>query len=453
MDARPLLVGLVCVSLIGACAGTSGSAAPAPSSDPTRAASSPSPSPAPSRTPAAPTPSPSPVVPAVGEVVPPNTEAPEGDGTLGLDWVLATKDEGWGTGIVHGPAGWLYVALFDGEIPMIPRLRLSSDLRTWDEQKPDIAGMEGGSWALAASDTAYVLAGQNAGVWRSTDGRRWTAVAAADGAGSSVDASGVVSDGRGFVAWRGPLATDGLWTSRDGRTWVKVALPGAPAVIVDAVTAQPSGGYVLAGRAGETPAALDAVEGPAQRWEARPGTQAVWTSIDGATWLPVPMGAGFKAARITGVAAGGPGGGILAVGNDGLFDEQRNVERGVVVWRWADRVGWERLMGQGFPPIEQDAGATRVLATPDRWLIVGSRMRADARNVLDLTPQGVVAGSEDGSAWWAVAPVVLGSVPPNYYLDAIGTEPGRLVFLTNSGPSIVGTVRIWVSPTMPKANS
>jgi hypothetical protein len=143
---------------------------------------------------------------------------------------------------------------------------------------------------------------------------------------------------------------------------------------------------------------------------------------------------------------GGPGGGIVAVGNDKQFAEDRNIEHVVAVWRWVDDMGWQRLMGQGFPVLEANAGDTRVLATADRWLLIGQRMRADARNVLDLTPPGVLAGSEDGTAWWATAPIVLGSGASAYSIDAIAAAPGRLAILTNGGPSLVGVVRIWVSP-------
>jgi hypothetical protein len=398
-----------------------------------------------SPTAAAPTPSASPVTPAVVELIPPNTETPGLDGAVGLDWSRVDADDGHGSAIAYGPAGWLYVATFDGGFPASPRLRLSSDLRTWHERKPDIPEIQGGmDWTFAASKDAYVLAG--GGIFRSADGRHWESVVAASAGAGPVDVDHVVSDGSGFVAWRGTSAAPGLWTSSDGRTWTAVALPGAPAVIVDAVAARPSGGYVAAGRSGESAAELDRIEGPAQRWEARPGTEAVWLSDDGIIWSSVPLGAGFEEARITGLAAGGPGGGIVAVGNDKPFAEDRNIERVVAVWRWVDDTGWQRLMGQGFPVLEANAGDTRVLATADRWLLIGQRMRADALNVLDLTPSGVLAGSEDGTAWWATSPIVLGSGASAYSIDAIAAAPDRLAILTNGGPSLVGVVRVWMSP-------
>jgi hypothetical protein len=242
----------------------------------------------------------------VVELIPPNSETPAAKGAIGLDWSRVDADDGHGTAIVHGPAGWLYVAILDGEIPAIPRLRLSSDLRTWHERKPDIPEIQGGmDWTLAASKDAYVLAG--GAVFRSTDGRHWESVVAASAVAGPIDADHVVSDGRGFVAWRGTLAAPGLWTSSDGRTWATAALPGAPAVLVDVVAARPSGGYVAAGRVGDSAAELDQAEGLAQRWEARPGTEAIWMSDDGTTWTGIPLGAGFEQARITGLAGGWSG--------------------------------------------------------------------------------------------------------------------------------------------------
>lgn len=380
---------------------------------------------------------------AVVEVIPPNTETPGADGTLGLDWAQTKKAIGRGTAIARGPAGWAYVALYDGEMPTVPRLRFSDDLRTWTERRPDDPDLFGGvDWMLAGSDSAYVLAG--VGVWRSVDGRHWVPGVTAGADGGPVDADHVASDGHGFVAWRAGTPADGIWSSADGRTWSELAIPDAPALIVDAVAALPAGGYVAAGRAAASAAQLDTGDVPAQL--ALPGKQAVWSSGDGATWVSVALGAGFEEARITSIAAGGPGGGIIAVGSPLTIDEGADIERVVAVWRWLDGTGWQRLAGQGFPTVQRDPGDLRIVATADRWLLVGSRMRADARNVLDLTPPGVVAGSEDGTAWWAIAPVFLGP-ETNYSIDAISSTPGRLVFLTNGGTSIEGTVRVWVSPS------
>jgi hypothetical protein len=381
-------------------------------------------------------------VPEVVEVIPPNTETPEADGTLGLDWAQAKNATGHGTAIAHGPAGWAYVVLYDGEMPMVPRLRFSDDLRTWTEHRPDDPDMFGGvDWMLAGSDAAYVLGG--VGIWWSVDGRHWERGVNV-GAGGPVDADRIVSDGRGFVAWRAGRPSNGIWMSADGRTWSALAVPDAPAVIVDAVAALPAGGYVAAGRAAASTAELDTGDVPARL--ALPGDQAVWSSRDGATWESVPLGAGFEVARIGSIAAGGPGGGIIAVGNPVAVDEESGVEPGVAIWRWLEGTGWQRIVGQGFPTVQRDPSDVRIIATTDRWLLVGSRMRGDARNVLDLTPPAVVAGTEDGTAWWATAPVVLGP-ETNYVIDAIGSAPGRLVFLTNGGASLEGTVRIWVSPS------
>lgn len=442
MVGRHRILALACVVAIGGC--QDGVASPSP-------ALSAAASLAPVVTPSAPAPSPTTLEPALIDVVPPNADAPDIDGALGLSWSLAQRGDGHGTGIAHGPAGWLYVASDDGGGgPVVPRLLLSRDLRAWDEVRPDAPGIRGGSdWALAASDTAYVLSAN--GAWWSMDGSHWRQGEFAGASSGPIDVDGVASDGHGFVAWREFVATNGIWASNDGQAWSQIQLPGAPALIVDAVAARAAGGYVLAGRVGPTTAELDRIEGPALRWAARPGAQAVWTSDDGVVWLMVPLGTSFESMRITSIAAGGPGGGMIAVGQGTPPAVDGGIEPALVVWRWTDTAGWQRLLGQGFPTVERDAGSTRILAFASRWLLVGSRMRADARSVFDVSPPGVVAGSEDGMAWWAVGTVTLGSGAPEYYLDAIAGTSDRLVFLVNDfGPGLdEGHVQVWVSPSLP----
>jgi hypothetical protein len=226
-----------------------------------------------------------------------------------------------------------------------------------------------------------------------------------------------------------------------------VTLPGASAVLVDAVAARPGGGYVLAGRVGRTASELDAIEGPATLFQARPGRQALWTSDDGFSWTPLAMGSGFEEARITSVAAGGPGGGVVLVGPATSADQSDGVEPELGVWRSTDAAGWVRLRSQGFPVVERDPGQARILATGSRWLLVGARMRPGATWVLDTTSAGVLAGSEDGSAWWAIGTVLLAAGSEEYYLDGIAVEPRRVLFTINwYGPGLSDeNVEIWAS--------
>jgi hypothetical protein len=329
--------------------------------------------------------------------------------------------------------------LFDGEIPSIPRIRLSGDLRTWTQRKPDHAGIQGGvNWALAADDEAYVLAGN--GLFRSADGRHWTRGHAAKAAMGRLDADSVASDGRRFVAWQGTMGSGGVWASPDGRTWRRVRLPGAPAVIIDSLAARPGGGFVAAGRIGATVAELDAQVGEFLQWETLPGTQAVWTSRDGTTWKRVAVGDRFARTRLTDVAAGGPGGGIVALGLTGEFGRDSGEDLEVTAWRWTSGGGWHRLQGRAFAIVEADPGTARILAARGRWLVVGARTDATARH------PGTIGGSDDGARWWAVEPRVLGTDPRAYYIDAVASVPGRLAFLVNGGGVDARPIRVWASP-------
>jgi hypothetical protein len=335
------------------------------------------------------------------------------------------------------------LVLHDGGFP--PTLLHSTDRRTWDERA--LPSLEGRAFAtvIAASESAYVLPVDGSCLW-STDGRNWQETPAnADNGWLRFNEA--LSDGGTFVAWRPYPASHGIWASRDGRSWTMVSLPGAPAVLIDAVAARPGGGYVVAGRVGPTASELDAIEGPATLFQARPGRQALWTSDDGVLWAPVLMGPGFETARFTSVAAGGPGEGVVAVGPATSQDELDGVEPELGVWRWTDATGWVRLRSQGFPVVERDPGQTRILATGSRWLLVGARMRPGATSVLDTTSTGVLAGSEDGSAWWAVGTVLVAAGSEEYYVDGIAVEPRRLLFTINwYGPGLSDEhVEIWAS--------
>jgi hypothetical protein len=294
------------------------------------------------------------------------------------------------------------------------------------------------NWALAADGEAYVLAGN--GVFRSVDGRHWTRGRAAKASMGQIDADSVVSDGRRFVAWQGTMGSRGVWASANGRTWTRVRLPGAPAVIVDSLAARPSGGFVAAGRVGASVAELDAQVGDFLQWETLPGAQAVWTSGNGTAWKRVDVGDVFAETRLTDVAAGGPGGGIVALGLTGAFGRDSGGGQAVTAWRWTSRDGWRRLEGRAFTIVEADPGAARILATRNRWLVVGARTDATARH------PGTMGGSDDGTRWWAVEPRVLGTDPHAYYVDAVASRPGRLVFLVNGSGVDARPIRIWVSP-------
>lgn len=223
-------------------------------------------------------------------------------------------------------------------------------------------------------------------------------------------------------------------------------LPGAPFVRVDALIGREDGGYVLAGRAADTADGLR--EAHDMQWYSLPGTQMIWTSPDGTDWTALPLGDAFVGGRITGLASDGPGGGIVAVGYLGE-DLEDGVEQIPTVWRSGDEVAWQRLVGPTFALLASDIGATRVVATDERWLVIAARMRDDAASIWDLTSSGVTAGSEDGSAWWATGPIALEE--ESYSIHDVASADGRLVILGETNTSArnpMGDARIWLSPPL-----
>lgn len=435
---------LLVAGVVAACGG--GVASPAASSiAPSMSMPGPTLSPTPSPT-LAPTPTPSPT-PAIA-VVPPSTGSPDRAGAVGLDWALAHTDRAvWGSIIEHGPGGWVHLLTTDGEIPNTPRLMLSPDLEAWDDVTPAgdvVACGDGGS--LAASASAWLL--RCGGLWRSVDGQTWEPVeGSTDDESPLTELRRVISDGRTFVAVRGEYpADDGIWASADGQAWTKVNLPGAPFVRVDALEGLAGGGFILAGRVADTADGLR--EAHDMQWYSLPGTQATWTSQDGTDWTALPLGDAFVGGRITGLAADGPGGGIVAVGYVGENLED-GVERIPTVWRSSDKVTWQRLVGPTFALLASDIGATKVVATKERWLVVAARLRDDAANIWDLTSSGVTAGSEDGAAWWATGPIPLEE--GRYTINDVASADGRLAILGEANTSArnpTGDARIWVSPPL-----
>ena len=379
--------------------------------------------------------------PVAVDVIAPRDSRPEGPGLTGIDWSGATAGDGYGSVVAAGPAGWLYLASHDGKIPVMPRLRLSSDLRSWADVTPTVPRIScGDGGSLAGSESAYVLS--CGGVWRSDDGRTWTAASAPQSTSAGLHVDAVASDGRSFVGWDRSTTVSGLWYSSDGRTWTVTGLPGDRGV-VDAVAGRPTGGYVVAGRVGQPAADLDPPDGAGPAHTSLRGTQAFWASDDGRAWSAPVMPPGFEDARANALAADGPGGGVVAVGLMGQIDEERNVEPVPTVWRSVDLVRWERLIGPAVGLLEPNYGDTRVVATTQRWLLLGSRLRADAASLWDLTAIGTAAGSEDGRAWWGGAPIPLSDEP--YTIADVAVRDGRIVVLGNDSTGD-GGAHVWVSP-------
>ncbi len=404
------------------------------------------PTPAPTSTPGAtatlaptwaPTVTPGPDVP-VETVIPPKATAPSRG--LGITWHKRYASDGTATSFACGPVGCIEVLTYDGGgFPGPPTLAISSDLRTWTTRVASGPGLDAQVQSIAANGERYVLAG--GGAWWSPDARRWTR--ARPTAGRRVPVDTVASDGRRFIGWQPYGAHAGIWFSAGGRRWQKVELPGAPALIVDAVGVVPGGGFVLAGRSGPTIAGLDAVERESVRFGALSGAQGVWTSPDGRTWTEVPIAVGMEDVRLTSIAGGGPGEGLLAAGlrGSGEGDQQPGI------WRWTPADGWQRLSGPRLSVVELDQGTTRVIASPTRWLVIGRRADTDRRH--DVTRMGVLAGSRDGRSWWGIDSVEFDG-RGEYFIDGHGWAGGRLVLLVNrywTGMDLgQGASELWVSP-------
>jgi hypothetical protein len=335
----------------------------------------------------------------------------------------------------------MHMLTTDGEIPSTPRLLLSDDLRSWEDVTPagDVVACGDGG-ALAASTTTYLL--RCGGLWRSADGRAWAQVDATTSDGTPADELHyLVSDGSGFVATVGRYPpTDGVWTSPDGSDWTKRKLPGASHVRMDALMARRSGGYLLAGRGADSAASLEETHGI--QWESRPGTQALWESDDGLEWTSLPLDEGWDQARISGLAADGPGGGLLAVGLVGGSLENGTLEGQVpAIWRSSDGTAWQRLTGPTFEFVEGDPGATRVVSTAARWLVVASRTPG--------SPLGIAAGSEDGTAWWPADAIAVDD--DGYVLNEIVSTGDQLVALgagVETPTMTPADVMLWASPPL-----
>ncbi len=383
--------------------------------------------------------------PSVSDVRPEVLSSPTSGDATGLAWSLAHTDgRAYGEGIAYGPAGWLHAFSNSYDRPPTFGLSLSNDLKTWSDVTP--RGIGAGCISLVASRAAYLSL--CSGVARSSDGLTWANVDAPATEGLlKGSVKQLYTDGTTFLATTGGYpADDGIWTSPDGAGWTKVHLPGAAHVIIDAVAGRASGGYLIAGRAGDDAAAFnDARTLPVGN--KNPGRQAMWQSTDGVTWTALPLGDVFDGARITGLAVDGPGGGIVAVGHFGEFSPNGRTIPTATVWRSSDGVAWQHLVGPAFDLREGDVGDARVVALPGRWLVFAERPRTVGGQPA-ITGTGVALGSEDGTAWWSTDPLSLVGPTP-YTITGLVVANGRLVALDNTlvdSATVDPSARIWVSP-------
>jgi hypothetical protein len=132
---------------------------------------------------------------------------------------------------------------------------------------------------------------QDAGVWTSTDGERWTPVDAEDLQGEGGQHIWAVHTfEEGLVAVGFAYATDGaydgaIWTSPDGRGWTRVD----PGMFAEAGHQLIKG---VVGGTGGLPLVAVGCEDDAERCDidGQDSDAAVWTSGDGRTWTKAPLG-------------------------------------------------------------------------------------------------------------------------------------------------------------------
>jgi hypothetical protein len=175
---------------------------------------------------------------------------------------------------------------------------------------------------------------QRAAVWFSPDGITWSRIPHDEGMFEGAIMSGVTAGGPGLVAVGQSDPNAVVWTSSDGISWSRV--PHDDAVF---------GGEVgpVFGGAGMSSVAVGGPGLVAVGSDGSPdggGVAAVWTSVDGITWLRVPHNEavfggendGYYGQSMSSVTTGGPG--LVAVGSD--------VGR-AAVWTSPDGVTWSRV--------------------------------------------------------------------------------------------------------------
>jgi hypothetical protein len=266
----------------------------------------------------------------------------------GASWSRAPHDEAVFGGerfqrmraVSAGPAGLVAVGS-DGTDAAVWR---SVDGLVWSRVIHDASSVLGGSGTqgmravtvggpgLVAVGFDTSRAGIDAAAWTSVDGSTWARVSHDDavfGMEENQTMRSVTVGGPGLVAVGSDGTDAAVWTSVDGATWSRVPDP-------DRVLG-PEGNQemrsVTAGGPGLVAVGLDAVDAE------------VWTSIDGTTWSTVPddvAAAVFGStdspgARMNSVTTGGPG--FVAAGSQ--------TGSGAAVWTSVDGITWLRVPDDG----------------------------------------------------------------------------------------------------------
>ncbi|MGB9358143.1 MAG: hypothetical protein WCC01_06270 [Acidimicrobiia bacterium] len=331
------------------------------------------------------------------------SEAPSVDGpvaTAGWVQVPASADLSRSDGsqemnsVVRWDGGFVAVGGDGGEVGRDAAVWVSADGLVWSRvDDPDGLNADGwqtmntvttgGPGLVAVGTSAPGLHKDDAAVWTSTDGLRWTRVPDDSGDFSGAGdhhMADVVAGGPGLVAVGSVGSVDtgvaAVWTSQDGLAWTRVAhsdevFGGDRWQFMASVTVSDSGLVAVGGDSSGDD--LDA---------------AVWTSPDGLVWSRVVDTDGTLTSSgdqaMESVTVGGPG--LVAVGR-----EKPGSDFDGVVWISSDGGSWTRVdTGDAFGG-PGDQAVAQVFEVDGGLMAVGYERSEDR--------DAQVWDSADGLAW------------------------------------------------------
>jgi photosystem II stability/assembly factor-like uncharacterized protein len=175
----------------------------------------------------------------------------------------------------------------------------STDGSTWTrvaapvETATEVTGLAGSGGVVMAVGISGNERRGTAAAWRSTDGgSSWTRLSSADLSDGRMLAVAAGSGGFAAVGENVDQTAAAAWISTDGSTWSAVPdqdafANGGLQMVVEAVAADPGGGFVADG----------------WRSDAGNGSAVVWRSPDGRTWTRLPQDNAFSGAGMAAILA------------------------------------------------------------------------------------------------------------------------------------------------------
>jgi hypothetical protein len=231
---------------------------------------------------------------------------------------------------------------------------VSRDLRSWTKAPHQAAFGGTGFRSIAGAAAGFVATGYSESeggspAWFSADGLHWTEISnLRPSANDTVEATGVVHAGRGFVMVGRLDNGAAAWTSPDGQHWTMHALlPGGADVVLNGLV-DTGHGYLSLGWGGSQ------VEVTAGVFLS---PVAPWVSTDGTTWK-----AGASSPALFGVE------GISLVAAPGGFVATGSVGLAVRLWTSRDGLDWVPVAGVQLA----DAEESRVVSDGRHVLLVAT---------------------------------------------------------------------------------